>query len=252
MIRYALASALCLASLGVAQAQPTSMSGSASTGTGSGGTTGAQISASDTVQTSREVEPPPLSAGRLKDLQTKLDQQGFSPGTIDGLWGPNTSAALRRFQAAKKLQATGEFDQQTLASLGAADVTTSLPAAPVTPRIAATPEKGESAAANPAPNTASSGARTTASRAGMDAAGGNDNQAIATTDANAPQPAHGANSFSKGEAERRITGQGFQDVSDLHKDETGVWRGAATKGGQHVQVWLDYKGNVGQLSQPKG
>ncbi len=32
----------------------------------------------------------------------------------------------------------------------------------------------------------------------------------------------------------------------LTKDDGGVWRGAATKDGQSVQVWLDYKGNAGQ------
>ena len=28
----------------------------------------------------------------------------------------------------------------------------------------------------------------------------------------------------------------------------GVWRGTATKAGQSAQIWLDYKGNVGQGS----
>jgi len=32
------------------------------------------------------------------------------------------------------------------------------------------------------------------------------------------------------------------------KDDGGVWRGAATRAGQPAQVWLDYKGNVGQGS----
>ncbi len=81
---------------------------------------------------------------------------------------------------------------------------------------------------------------------GANAAGGDNNQAVATTSANAPQPAHGANSFSKGEAVRRIARHGFQNVSNLRKDGTAAWRGTAIKDGQQVQVWLDYKGNVGQ------
>lgn len=82
--------------------------------------------------------------------------------------------------------------------------------------------------------------------AGPAAAGGETNQAVATTNANASQPAHGANSFTMGEAQGRIGNNGFQNVTDLHKDDQGVWRGKATKNGAQVNVWLDYKGNVGQ------
>ena len=81
---------------------------------------------------------------------------------------------------------------------------------------------------------------------GTAAAAGDRNQALATTGANAPQPARGANSFSEGEARRRIESGGFSGVGALHKDDGGVWRGTATKNGASAQVWLDYKGNVGQ------
>jgi len=81
---------------------------------------------------------------------------------------------------------------------------------------------------------------------GTAAAAGDRNQALATTGANAPQPARGANSFSEGEARRRIEGAGFSGVGALRKDDGGVWRGTATKNGASAQVWLDYKGNVGQ------
>ena len=81
---------------------------------------------------------------------------------------------------------------------------------------------------------------------GQAAAGGNDNQAVATTNASATQPAHGANSFSMKEARRRIARHGFTQVADLRKDEDGVWRGTAMLQGSKASVWLDYKGNVGQ------
>lgn len=77
------------------------------------------------------------------------------------------------------------------------------------------------------------------------AASGNTNQAVATTKANAPMPARGSNSFTKGEAKRRIEKNGFANVSDLAKDNHGVWRGQAQKDGSAAHVWLDYKGNVG-------
>jgi hypothetical protein len=80
------------------------------------------------------------------------------------------------------------------------------------------------------------------------AASGNANQAVATTNANASEPAKGANSFTMGEAKSRLEKTGFADVSDLKKDDDGVWRGTGKKGGAATSVWLDYKGNTGSTS----
>ena len=93
---------------------------------------------------------------------------------------------------------------------------------------------------------APAGTAMTPSGNGQAAASGNDNQVVATTGANAAQPAHGANSFSMREARRRIARHGFTQVADLRKDENGVWRGTAMMQGSKANVWLDYKGNVGQ------
>ena len=54
------------------------------------------------------------------EMQRKLNRQGFSAGQVDGLWGPNTSAALRRYQAKNGLQQSGQLDARTLAMLGIA------------------------------------------------------------------------------------------------------------------------------------
>ncbi|MGA9866477.1 MAG: hypothetical protein WBQ75_08560 [Acetobacteraceae bacterium] len=104
-----------------------------------------------------------------------------------------------------------------------------------------------------APTTATAPTTTTApmnttdqNNAGVAGASGDTNQAIATTSANAPMPAHGANSFTDGQAKSRLEKNGFADVSGLTKDKDGVWRGTAQRGGHSVQVWVDYKGNVGQ------
>ena len=80
------------------------------------------------------------------------------------------------------------------------------------------------------------------------AASGDTNQAVVTTGANADQPAKGANSFTMRQARSRIAKKGYTHVTGLAKDANGVWRGQGTKDGQPVQVWLDYKGNVGQQS----
>ncbi|RYB02663.1 hypothetical protein [Lichenibacterium ramalinae] len=55
----------------------------------------------------------------------------------------------------------------------------------------------------------------------------------------------GANSFTEGQAKSRISSAGFTDVSDLKKDDQGIWRGTATRGGKQEQIGFDYKGNIG-------
>ncbi|RAI57906.1 hypothetical protein [Roseicella frigidaeris] len=77
---------------------------------------------------------------------------------------------------------------------------------------------------------------------------GNDssNAAVRLDDGNrtAASPAAGANSFTEGQAKSRIEAAGFTNVSDLQKDDQGVWRGRAQRNGQQVSVGLDYQGNV--------
>ena len=75
------------------------------------------------------------------------------------------------------------------------------------------------------------------------------NPAVATTsNANdSAAPAKGSNSFTEGQAKDRIAQRGYTNVADLKKDDDGVWRGTAQHGSGAVQVWLDYKGNVGEV-----
>jgi hypothetical protein len=57
-------------------------------------------------------------------------------------------------------------------------------------------------------------------------------------------PVKGRNSFTEGEAKSRIEKAGFSNISELKKDDNGVWRGRASKDGRSVDVSLDYQGNV--------
>ena len=56
--------------------------------------------------------------------------------------------------------------------------------------------------------------------------------------------APGANSFTEGEARRRIAGAGFGDVSTLTQDGNGIWRGHGQREGRAFDVGFDYKGQV--------
>ncbi len=49
----------------------------------------------------------------VKRLQQALKTAGFSPGSIDGIFGPLTEAAVKKFQKAKGLKVTGIVDPDT-------------------------------------------------------------------------------------------------------------------------------------------
>jgi hypothetical protein len=50
----------------------------------------------------------------LRRVQQALKDQGQDPGPIDGVMGPRTREAVRQFQKANGLQATGTLDQTTM------------------------------------------------------------------------------------------------------------------------------------------
>jgi protein CpxP len=129
----------------------------------------------------------------------------------------------------------------------AAAAQTTSPSRPSAPAVTTTP--GAPLPNAPGVNSSTGtvpGAGYTDRNTGTAAAAGDRNQAVTTTGANAPQPAKGRNSFSAGEARRRIAAKGYSNVTDLKKDGDGIWRGTGMKDGSSAGVWLDYKGNVGQ------
>ena len=71
-----------------------------------------------------QTPPPTTPAARMHNtvasVQQKLQDAGLYSGDIDGLWGPQTRAALRQFQHAHNLRPTGELNAATVARLGLA------------------------------------------------------------------------------------------------------------------------------------
>lgn len=61
---------------------------------------------------------------------------------------------------------------------------------------------------------------------------------------NANAPVAGRNSFTEGQAKSRIEDAGYTNVTELKKDDNGVWRGKASKGGSSTAVSVDFQGNV--------
>lgn len=62
------------------------------------------------------VQPVPPSA--VEAVQDHLRSAGVYSGAVDGVWGPDSAAALQRFQAGHQLQVTGQLNQATAATLG--------------------------------------------------------------------------------------------------------------------------------------
>lgn len=67
------------------------------------------------------------SAGdQVKALQRLLDDQGYEPGTVDGLFGPATRSAVRAFQTVRGLPADGTVGARTWTALLSAGTTPAL------------------------------------------------------------------------------------------------------------------------------
>jgi peptidoglycan hydrolase-like protein with peptidoglycan-binding domain len=61
---------------------------------------------------------PNLNPDGVRQVQQALQKKGFDPGPIDGILGPQTKEAVRKFQDFFGIKASGEIDNQTLYALG--------------------------------------------------------------------------------------------------------------------------------------
>lgn len=59
-----------------------------------------------------------LDKEKVKKIQEALKEKGHDPGPADGVLGPKTQQALKEFQSASGLKATGRIDAQTAQALG--------------------------------------------------------------------------------------------------------------------------------------
>ena len=88
-------------------------------------------------------------------------------------------------------------------------------------------------------------AATTASAQNAPAQSGPNNNAINSPGQNnSNAPVTGRNSFTEGQAKSKIEDAGYANVTELKKDDNGVWRGKASKGGSATAVSVDFQGNV--------
>ena len=74
--------------------------------------------------------------------------------------------------------------------------------------------------------------------------GPNNNAVNSSGQNNSDTPVAGRNSFTEGQAKSKLEDAGYADVTELKKDDKGVWRGQADKGGSAAAVSVDFQGNV--------
>lgn len=74
---------------------------------------------------------------------------------------------------------------------------------------------------------------------------GPNNNAVNGDQKNSTAPVAGRNSFTEGQAKSAIEKAGYSAITDLKKDDNGIWRGKASKGGGLASsVSVDFQGNV--------
>ena len=79
----------------------------------------------------------------------------------------------------------------------------------------------------------------------QDTAQGPQNPAVKPmTQNNSSTPVAGENSFTMDQAKKQIEAKGYTKVTNLRKDQAGVWRGMAMKDGNSGPISVDYQGNV--------
>ena len=69
-------------------------------------------------ETSPPPPPPPVIDTKLLQVQENLRRLGYYKGSVDGLNGPSTRAAIRSYQVDRGLPVTGYLDKELLQDLG--------------------------------------------------------------------------------------------------------------------------------------
>jgi peptidoglycan hydrolase-like protein with peptidoglycan-binding domain len=65
---------------------------------------------------------PTLNDEIVRRVQQALVKKNIDPGPIDGIFGPRTKEAVRKFQDRYGIKASGEIDNQTLFALGESEL----------------------------------------------------------------------------------------------------------------------------------
>ncbi len=125
-----------------------------------------------------------------------------------------------------------------------------LPIAAAASLLLAGAAAAQTTSTSPTATSSPPGATTASPTASTDGAAAKSNStapaAVSTADnpRTTAAPVPGANSYTEGQARARMEEKGFGNVTELKKDDKGIWRATAMKDGKSTTVALDYQGNV--------
>jgi peptidoglycan hydrolase-like protein with peptidoglycan-binding domain len=71
-----------------------------------------------TQQNVQRIAPSDLDQSQIRQIQQALNKHGFDAGNVDGVWGPETSDAVRNFQEKRNLSTDEALNRETLSALG--------------------------------------------------------------------------------------------------------------------------------------
>ena len=77
-----------------------------------------QVASTRSTTTTRTGSMSAYDSATIQRVQRALNDKGYNAGPIDGTYGASTQDAVRRFQQASGLPATGELGPTTLSALG--------------------------------------------------------------------------------------------------------------------------------------
>jgi peptidoglycan hydrolase-like protein with peptidoglycan-binding domain len=80
---------------------------------------GMQRSQPDGMSQSEQRQAGGMSSDTVRKAQQALKDKGFDPGPVDGIMGPQTREAVKKFQDKQaNMKGSGQLNQQTLSALG--------------------------------------------------------------------------------------------------------------------------------------
>ena len=143
-----------------------------------GGSSQSSAGSSGNYAAAQPAPPPPqvaeqqqaMTPDTVRQVQQTLQQQGLYKSRIDGVWGPGTQAAVRTYQQQHNMNASGQLDQETLASLNGGGNQQQGSAQPSQPSNQAYNNNSTSAPSQPmgsAPNGAANGGNSQGSSGGQ-------------------------------------------------------------------------------------
>lgn len=76
-----------------------------------------RVATKDTTMSDAHAAHAMNGSARVRAAQEALEEKGYDPGPIDGIWGPRTAAAVSEYQRQENMKVSGRLDVPTMTKL---------------------------------------------------------------------------------------------------------------------------------------